>query len=193
MKVFVSRLLLKLFGWRVDRRVPPEVYRKCVLVAAPHTSNWDGWFSLLAMTSLQVRFKFLIKQELLRVPVLGALLRALGAIGVDRSPRKAEQSRLSLTEAVVELYRTHDNLCVMIAPEGTRSLRKHWKTGFYQIAKQANVPIVLAYLDYRKKAAGIGMALYPTDFEADMRKIMAFYANITARHPELYSPDVDFV
>ncbi len=174
---------MRLIGWKVDPQLPEGAHR-CVLVAAPHTSNWDGFFMILASLALGLRFRFAIKREWLRFP-MGLLLRPLGAIGIDRRPKHADASRLSQVEAMVELFQVHQQLTFVIAPEGSRALSNRWRTGFYYVALQAQVPIALGYLDYARKIAGIGPSFHPTgDLDADLAHIQSFYRNITPRYPE---------
>ena len=117
----------------------------------------------------------------------------MGGIGIDRSPRKPGEERLSMTEAMADLFKKHQRLAVMVTPEGSRSLRTEWKTGFYYVAKMADVPIALGYLDYAKKEAGVGMMVHPSDdMESDLRKIMAFYRDIGPKYPEKFSVDLRY-
>ena len=188
------RLLARLMGWTIGRdHVPEDVRRvldRCVVVAAPHTSNWDAFFMLLASRILKVRFRYGIKQEWLKSP-LAPLLKRLGAIGIDRKPRKEGEQRPSLVQAMVQLFKDHDQLALALAPEGTRQYRAKWKTGFYQVALEAGVPIVLSRLDYRHKIATVDKLIHPTgDMEADFREIMAHFATVTPRHPERFCLDV---
>ncbi len=111
-----------------------------------------------------------------------------GAIGIDRKKVKAEGG-MSTTDAMAELFKEYPELVLMIAPEGTRSANPNWKTGFYYIAQKANVPIVLGYADFSKKEAGIGMVIYPTNFEEDMNKIMQFYLGIEGKIPHNFKLD----
>jgi 1-acyl-sn-glycerol-3-phosphate acyltransferase len=91
---------------------------------------------------------------------------------------------------MAELFEQHQRIAVMVTPEGTRSLRKQWKTGFYYAALKADVPICLGYLDYANKIAGVGPVIYPSgNLETDMRQIMDFYRPIQGKHPELFSLD----
>ncbi len=175
--------MLRLLGWKVDPHLPEGVHR-CVLVAAPHTSNWDGFYMILASLALGLRFRFAIKREWLRFP-MGLLLRPLGAIGVDRRPKDADAPRLSQVEAMAGLFQQHAHLTFVIAPEGSRARSDRWRTGFYHIAVAAGVPIAFGYLDYARKVAGVGPALQPSgDLEADLEKIQGFYRGITPRYPE---------
>jgi 1-acyl-sn-glycerol-3-phosphate acyltransferase len=185
----LGKMLFKLTGWTLSPEVPKEVFEKCVLIAAPHTSNWDYPYALGAMAMLNVKVRYTIKKEWMRFP-FNLIFGPLGGIGIDRSPKEKGQERKGMVEAIADLFPQHEKLCVMVPAEGTRALRKQWKTGFYYIALAAKVPIVLGYLDYEKKVAGIGKAIYPTgDLDKDMREIMEFYKDIKGKHPAQFSLD----
>lgn len=125
--------------------------------------------------------KFIIKKEWVKGP-LGYILKKLGAIPVDRN---AKTKSLSFVEQVLELFAQRDELVIMIAPEGTRKKVSKWRSGFYYMAINANVPILYGYLDYRKKHAGIGGVFYPTgNYEQDLEEIKSFYRNVAAKYPE---------
>ena len=149
----------------------PTGVGKCVLIAAPHTSNWDLPYTLLVAFALNLRIYWMGKQSLFRWP-FGALMRWLGGIAVDRAKSN------NLVAASAQAIRAADGpLQLVVPPEGTRGKNRHWKTGFYHIAIAAQVPIVLAYMDYQRKVSGLGPAFQPTgNIEADMAAIKAFYA-----------------
>lgn len=177
------KLLTKLSGWRINPEVPPEAFRS-VMVAAPHTSNWDAFYMLLAAKTLKLPMRFAIKKSWLRFP-MGLLFKPLGAIGVDRSPRKPGEKRLSMVDAMACLFQEHDRLTMTVAPEGTRKLNKKLKTGYYYTALRAGVPISFGYLDYANKEAGVAGTIMPTgDMEADLERIKEAYAKFTGRFPE---------
>jgi 1-acyl-sn-glycerol-3-phosphate acyltransferase len=191
--MWLAKLFMWIIRWKIDPIVPEAAKAKCVLVAAPHTSNWDQPITVAAMKMLGVTMRYTIKKEWLRFP-LGWFIRMTGGIGIDRSPKKAGEERQSMVDAIADLYPKYEQLAVIIPPEGSRSLRTEWKTGFYYTALKAQVPIALGYLDYKKKIAGIGKMIYPSgNFEADMREIMAFYANKAAKFPEKFSLDVRYL
>lgn len=186
---FFGKNYLKLTGWKLEGPAPPEVFEKCVMICAPHTTNWDFPTTVAIMNSLGVDAKYAVKKELLRFP-LGGILRKMGCIPINRKPRKEGEKRQSTVEAIADLFNHHDKLCLMIAAEGTRSLRTEWKTGFYYIALKANVPICLGYLDYPSKTGGIPKVVYPTgDIDADMKEIMDFFSDKTGLYPEQFSVD----
>lgn len=167
-----------IFGWRAEGG-PPNA-SKAVLIAAPHTSNWDFFHALMAGWVFGVQFQWLGKQELFDGP-LGPLLRWLGGVAVDR------RASHGLVEEVARRFQAADRMLLMVPAEGTRSYRPYWKSGFYQIALAADVPIILGYLDYRRRRAGLGPALHPTgDMSADMDVIRAFYADKTGKYPERF-------
>lgn len=167
---------------------------RSVVIAAPHTSNWDMVYSLAAFELLKLPLRFTIKKEWLRFP-FRSIMEDVGAIAIDRSPRQPGEKRASAVEAMARLFEENPGpLALMITPEGTRSLRTRWKSGFYHVAMSAEVPILLGYLDYAKREAGVGRIVHPTgDFDADMRIISEFYRNVQGRHPENFSLDERYI
>jgi len=167
---------LKVFGWRLEGRLPDV--NKLVVIAAPHTSNWDLPILLSLAFALKAKASWLGKHTLFRWP-FGFLFRWMGGIPVYRS---ASQNVVAQS---VEMFRNSEKLILAIPPEGTRGKVSHWKTGFYYIALGAEVPISLGFMDYKRKASGLGPTLYPTgDIEADMEIIRNFYANVTGKYPD---------
>ena len=188
---FISSLIFKLFGWTFKDHVGGG-YNRCVMIAAPHTSNWDLVFARSAFYLMGIPVRYTVKKEWMRFP-FNLVFGPLGAIAIDRSPRQPGEERRSMTEAMIELFSQNKELAVMLTPEGTRSLRTKWKTGFYHVAVGAKVPIALGYLDYKNKVAGVGKIITPSgDMAKDMRAIMAFYQNIQGKHPEKFSIDLDY-
>ena len=120
------------------------------------------------------------------------IMRPLGGIAIDRSPRK-DGNRPSLVEAMVELFNNNKDLIIVITPEGTRSRQTSWKTGFFHVAQNAHVPILLGYVDYKTKTAGIGKKVIPTTYPETMQEIMDFYQNIHPRFPEKFALDQSFL
>ena len=172
---WISRLVLQLTGWRVVGGAP--VAPKYVLIAAPHTSNWDFPVTLMVCFALRLRVYWMGKASLFP-PLLGGVMRWLGGIPVNR-----ERSG-NLVQGTVDAFNSNQRLTVIVPPEGTRSKVTHWKTGFYYIAQGAGVPIALGYLDFRRKEGGIGRMFEPTgDITADMVEIQAFYAGVTGKNP----------
>lgn len=174
--------LFKKNGWQVKSGLP-EGIDSCVLLAGPHTSNWDTVYALASLKILKVNARIAIKKELMFFP-FGPFLRGVGAISIDRNPKQTKE-RLTAVDAMAKLYKTHKNLVLMISPEGTRSPVTKWRTGFYYIAKKANVPIVCSFLDYKTKTAGIGPVFDPNDdLEEIMQKIQQFYKSVSPKFPE---------
>jgi 1-acyl-sn-glycerol-3-phosphate acyltransferase len=174
---WLCRLYLKIIGWKTASVLPPHV-RKCVLVAAPHTSNEDYPICLATLYAAGVRIRFLAKNSLFKFP-LGILMRATGGIPVDRSKNN------NLVESMIRMFGERDDIIMMIPVEGTRSYVKEWKSGFYRTALGAGVPIALGYLDYGTKTAGFGDLFYPTgDYDKDLLEIQNFYRQFKAKYPE---------
>jgi 1-acyl-sn-glycerol-3-phosphate acyltransferase len=179
MKRLFGRFMLKLMGWNINPNVPPH-FKKCVLVMAPHTSNWDYFIGIMAFWGVyQIDIKQLVKKELF-FPPLSWILKSLGGIPVNRNgPSK-------LTVTIAELYKNTDELTIVFTPEGTRSYNPNWKKGFYHIAKKANVPICLGYMDYSTKTGGV----LPIEFELsdnidnDIEKIKKIYSKFKGKYPE---------
>lgn len=176
----IAKIILKIWGWKLNGIIPPGV-DKCVVIAAPHTSNVDFFVGRLAYFAIGVKLTFLIKKEVFVFPI-GGILRAWGGIAVDRGKNN------NMIDQVVELFNQTDSLYVLITPEGTRKLSNRWKKGFYLIAQRANVPIAMGYADYAKKEAGVGPVIYPSgNYEEDLKIIQDFYRHITARYPENFN------
>ncbi len=186
---YIWRLLFKLSGWKVEGVIPSDI-RKCIVVAAPHTSNWDFFYAIATGYLMNIKFNYLIKNEWMVFP-LKTFFKKTGAIGVER-----QKNAKGMVSSLAEKIKAADELAIIIPPEGTRKSVKKWKTGFYQIALQANIPMALAYLDYKKKHSGIGKIVYPTgDYQKDLLQIQEFYRGITPRHPATYTvniiPEID--
>ncbi len=175
----LANLILKLAGWRIVGEAPRP---QCVLIGAPHTSNWDFILALLLFWSLDIDCRWVGKHTIFRRP-FGGIMRRLGGIPLNRSTTR------EFVPEVVNWFEREPNLTLCIAPEGTRSRKDFWRSGFYWIAHGAGVPIGLGFLDYETRVGGIRMSIVPTgDIDADMEKIRAFYAGISGRHPEKLSP-----
>jgi 1-acyl-sn-glycerol-3-phosphate acyltransferase len=177
----VGRILLWLAGWRVEGSLPSGVSR-AVVIAAPHTTNWDLPYMLAVSYALGVRPSWLGKRELFRSP-FGWLMRLLGGVPVDRDRRS------NLVEQAAARLRESEHLFLVIPPSGTRSRAAHWKSGFYHIARAAKVPIVCAFLDYSTKTGGIGPVFVPTaDLGADMDRLRLFYRDVRGKYPDNETP-----
>lgn len=169
-------------GWSVEGTAPYP--RKFVVIAAPHTSNWDFIYFIGAADGLNLDLSFMGKKSLFRWP-FARIMREMGGVPVDRSASH------NYVDQIAEEFARRDELMLTIAPEGTRRAVKQWRTGFYHIAMKANVPMVCGMMDYRRKVVGLGPAIMPTgDYAKDMEPISAFYAACTPKHPERTNPGV---
>ncbi len=170
------RLYLRLMGWTVKGAFPYHV-KKCVVLVAPHTSNWDFVIGLAFRSQLNLTHaKYLGKAELFKPP-FGFLFRKLGGVPVERSEKN------NMVDQVVELFNQHDSFVLVLSPEGTRKKVDRLRTGFYHIARKAHVPIVLAGLDFEKKQASFSEPFFVTENEeVDFRRIYQFYANIKGKN-----------
>lgn len=178
-----SLTVLHLTGWRIEGQLP-ENSPKCVMIAAPHTSNWDLPYLLMAAFVLRLRVYWMGKQAIFRPPFRG-VMRWLGGIPVNR-----EQSTQLVAASVTAIKAADGPLQLVVSPEGTRGCTRRWRTGFYYIALGAEVPIVMAYIDFSRKRCGLGPVFWPTgDIERDMATIKAFYAPFKGKHPELFQAD----
>lgn len=174
----ISRLLLMVKGWTYNVDVIKPI-DKCVLIIAPHTSAWDMALGKAIFVLTKIPAKIAVKKEAFFWP-LNWLLRYLGAIPIDRTPKDGSKERISLVDAMANSIKKEKKIVMVITPEGSRGKRKQWKTGFYHIAVKANVPIALGYLDFDIKEGIIEKIFYPTgDMDKDMREIMEFYKNKT--------------
>ncbi|MBD5223027.1 MAG: acyltransferase [Bacteroidales bacterium] len=175
--------ILKCFGWEV--KITAEQRNKCVICVAPHTSNWDFIIGLLAYRSKGRKANFLMKKFWFFFP-LGILLKHLGGIPVNRKPKQGKSS-YSLTESIISRFKETDYMNLAVTPEGTRSARAEWKTGFIYIALGAGVPIQLGIIDYKNKQVIINDEFIPTgDVQTDIELIKTFYSNYkqAAKYPE---------
>jgi 1-acyl-sn-glycerol-3-phosphate acyltransferase len=177
-----AQLYLRIVGWQLAGIVPD--IPKFVLIAAPHTSSWDVPVMLMVRLALGVRLSWMGKAELFRFP-FGGFFRMLGGIPVYRSERN------NMVQQMVDHFNNNEHLYLAVAPEGSRGYRDHWKSGFYHIARGANVPIVFGFIDYKRKTSGVGPMLLPTgDINADMAVIREFYEPLGALNPEMKGPIV---
>lgn len=165
----VAMVVLRLIGWKA---IGKEIDKpKFVLIGAPHTSNWDFPLMLLVVLKLRLEVFWMGKHTLFPFP-FGWLMRWLGGIPINRSKSH------NVVNDTVRLYRENSRLVVLVPPEGTRSKVIQWKSGFYHIANNAGVPILMGFVDAAKKEAGLADFFYPTgDMEADMKQIRSFYAD----------------
>lgn len=175
----IARSVFRMAGWRTQV-IPPQTARY-VLIGAPHTSNWDFVIMLLFMAAEGIPIRWIGKDSLFRGP-MGILMRSLGGIPVNR------QERTNMVDQVVAKFEEHDALVIGLSPEGTRKKTDRWRTGFYYIALKAEVPIVMAFIDYREKVCGFGPSIKATgDIEADFKIIREFYSGVVGRYPQKQS------
>ena len=176
----LSLAVLKLAGWKVSGQLPANG-RKCVLIAAPHTSNWDLPYTLMVAFALRLNIYWMGKEQIFKPPFRG-LMMWLGGLPVRR-----ESANNLVAASITALQEADGPLQLVVPPEGTRSKARYWKTGFYYIAVGAQVPIVMAYMDYERKISGLGPVFEPTgDIEADMVTIKAFYAPFKGKNPSQF-------
>jgi 1-acyl-sn-glycerol-3-phosphate acyltransferase len=168
-------------GWTEINSVP-EI-RRCVVIAVPHTSNWDFVFIMGAKQALNIPLSFVGKATLFRWP-FGRMMREMGGISVDRT------RSTNFVDAMIAEFGRRDDFMLTIAPEGTRGKVKKWKTGFYHIAVGAKVPLVIGMMDYAKKQVGLVKVIWPTgDYVKDMAQVSEYYRTVTPRHPSGGTPD----
>lgn len=170
-------------GWKVEGSKPDA--KRCIILGAPHTSNWDFVFFLGGTHHFGIQPRFMGKASLFRWPLRRFMLD-MGGVPVDRSKRG------NYAEAMVAAFAEHQEFALVIAPEGTRSHVGKWRSGFWHIAKGAGVPLVLAWIDHKSMRGGLGPAIMPGEsFEADMVKIAEFYRSVMPGHPKWAAFDAD--
>lgn len=179
-RYWIGRALLRLAGFKVYGTRP--ALNKYVIIAGPHTSNWDFYYFVLAKWYLRIPSKYMVKDNLFFPPV-GWILSALGGIPINR------RERTSVVDQMVAQYKQRDKLVLLITPEGTRKYTPGWKTGFYHIAVGAGVPILIAAVNYRHKTIRLSSLIYPTgDIHADFDKFREFYTTYgEGAHPDKHS------
>jgi 1-acyl-sn-glycerol-3-phosphate acyltransferase len=169
---------MRVFGWRFEGE-PPDV-AKYVMIAAPHTSNWDFLVLIAFDFSFKLDTVWMGKESIFRGP-LAPFFRKVGGIPIDRG------SGHSVVDQAVQVFQDNPRVVMAIAPEGTRGMTRRWKTGFYHIANGSGVPISLVFMDYGRKIVGFGPMFTPTgDSEADMTIIRDFYSSVVAKDPEKF-------
>ncbi len=177
----VAILCMKISGWKKSGDLPDE--KKFVIIAAPHTTNWDMPITLIMAFAYKADIHWFGKDSLFPFP-LKKLMMWLGGIPIDRS------KNTNTVDAAAALFDSHEKLVLAIPPEGTRKKVTYWKTGFYHIALKANVPIACGFLDYKTKRAGFGPTIYPTgNIEEDMKKVKEFYNGIEGKYPTHYDTE----
>jgi 1-acyl-sn-glycerol-3-phosphate acyltransferase len=176
---WIARAIVRLVGWRTDGHLPDE--RRYVLVCVPHTSTWDLWLTLLFSAAFGIRVRWLGKHTLFWWPN-GVLLTWLGGVAVDRRGGTEAVSR------VARLFQSNREFVLVVSPEGAKRWKPHWRTGFWYIAQAANVPMVLAALDWKRKTCRVGPVVTPTRIEDDLAVFREALAEVTARHPDRFGP-----
>jgi len=178
-KAIYGFIYYRILGWKSNVTVPD--YDKCVISAAPHTSNWDLFIGKLFYGAIGRKTKFMMKKEWFFFP-LGLIFKAVGGIPVDR------KRKTSLVDQMTEQFAKRKKFCLAITPEGTRKANPNWKKGLYFIALKAQVPIVLIGIDYSTKTISATKVVMPTgDMEKDMREIKLYYKDFQGKNPENFA------
>ena len=178
-KAIYSFIYYRLLGWKTNVTVPN--YDKCVIVAAPHTSNWDLFIGKLFYGAIGRKTSFMMKKEWFFFP-LGLIFKAVGGIPVDRG------KRTSLVDQMAEKFASSEHFHLAITPEGTRKANPNWKKGFYHIALKAQVPIMLIGIDYSTKCITSTKAVMPCgDLEKDMREIKLYFKDFKGKNPKNFT------
>ena len=180
MKKKLVRWLLRTLGWQVEG-VRPN-HERYVLIAAPHTSNWDLPLMLAFGAAFDLEIRWMAKHSLF-FPPMGWLLRALGGMPIHRHENR------NVVDAMAESFQTTAHLILVVPTEGTRERSEYWKSGFYHIARKAGVPIVPSYLDFGQKRGGFGPAFHPSgDVVEDMQHFRDFYQGMQGKFPDQFGP-----
>jgi len=176
----LGRVILRLMGWRVTGMLPDEP--RLIVIAAPHTSNWDWAIAMAALLALGLRINYMIKDSVFWWP-LSVLLHATGGLATNR------EAPAGLVEDLAARVLHTAEIILVITPEGTRARVEHWKTGFLRIAELAHLPVVQVSWDYPSRTITLGpVAELSGDHEADIARIRAYYRRFTGRNPENQSP-----
>ena len=174
----LSSAILKLARWKKEGQLPDVP--KCVVIAAPHTSNWDFIFMMLMAFSFRLKVFWMGKNSLFKGP-MGPVMHFLGGISVERS------KNTGLVQQTIDRFNDNDELFIALSPEGTRGKVTRWKSGFYHVANGANVPIACAFLDYKRKVAGFGPLFQPSgNYEKDLIELQGFYRGVTGKNPSQF-------
>jgi len=176
----LSILILKILGWKTEGKIPKDL-KKCVMIAAPHTSNWDLPFTLMTAFALDAKVYWMGKEQIFKPP-FRRIMMWTGGIPVNRS------TSTNMVQASIDAIKENDQLFLIVPPEGTRSKVTYWKTGFYHIAQGAGVPILMGFLDFKRKTSGIAGTYTTTgDLEVDMNHIKSIYAPISGKKSDQYN------
>ena len=175
-----AKLILKIIRWKIEYELPPE--KKFILIAVPHTSNWDLPLMLLISNIIGIQFNWVAKDTIFK-GLHGKYLRWLGGIPVNR------RSRANFTDQVIEIFNQSEKLIIVVAPAGTRGYTEYWKSGFYHIARGAKIPITFGFLDYGNKVGGLKPGFMPSgNTEEDFKLIRNFYRGMTGKNPDSSGP-----
>ena len=184
----IARFIFRAHGWKLTGGPLPEEVNRCVFLVAPHTSNWDFYYGVMCMIGWGVPIKIAIKKFWTRFP-LSLLIGPLGGIGIDRAP-KADGTKRNQVAVLAQVFKEYEQVALVITPEGSRSKRTQWKTGFYYVAKAAGVPIVPLTADYPKRTIEFGPVLSAEQsLEEVMQQLMEFYSRGIGKYPEFFSLD----
>ncbi len=177
MRWLAEFIFFKILDWDLENHFDPGI-KKCIIIVAPHTSNFDFFIGLLVRKILNIHIDFIGKKELFRWPY-GWYFRMIGGSPVDRSKNQKK------VDAIAELFEKHEVFRLALSPEGTRKKTERWKTGFYFIALKAKIPIIMVSFDFREKLVKISKPFYPTgNFEADFTGIKDYYVGVEGKVPE---------
>ncbi len=180
MRWLAKLIYFNILGWKVvgNTSMSQDSIKKAIIIAAPHTSWHDFYIGILLRSVLDIKTNFMGKKELFVFPI-GWFLRALGGSPIDRFTKENK------VKSIADLFHSKKEFRMALAPEGTRKKVKRWRTGFYFIAKEAQVPIVMITLDFGKKQSKISEPFYPTeDKEADFQFMYKFYEGVKGKVPE---------
>lgn len=176
---WIGRFWMWLAGWKVVGKIPRG--SKFVFVGAPHTSNWDLPFTLAAFYVLRLKISWLGKDKIFKKP-FGAIMKRLGGIPINRD------SKHGVVDQITGQFKKAQQLVIVVPPSGTRKKKDYWKSGFYWIAYNAQIPILCGYLDYPRKEAGLGLSFIPTgNLKKDMDRIREYYKGKRGKYPDMES------
>ncbi|NVK26881.1 MAG: 1-acyl-sn-glycerol-3-phosphate acyltransferase [Flavobacteriia bacterium] len=184
MKKAIGKFIYFIFGWKLSVEGDKKEFGHSVMVAAPHTTNWDFLFAIAGFWIMELDVRYFIKDTYTK-SIIGFLFKWTGALGVNR------EARNNLVQHTIDLLNEHDQMVILVPAEGTRKKVDKWRKGFYHIAKGANVPISMGFLDYEKKIGGVAGAFWPTDDEAaDFQVLQDTYKRFKGKFPENYNEQI---
>ncbi len=177
-KAIANFIYYKLLGWKTSGQYPKHI-KKGIIIPAPHTSNMDFLLGVLVRAVEGFQSNYIIKDSWIKKPIIGSFLKSIGGVGVNRS------KNMKLTDKIVELFNNREAFVIAITPEGTRKYNPDWKSGFWYIAKEANVPLIPAGFDYATKTIYWGEPIYLSDDkEADIKALKKLFSQYEAKIPE---------